>query len=323
VDCGAASTFAALIGAPKPEAASPIDSPSPGAATDLANAKALCAAGSYDRAFELFHRAADAGNLEAKGYEGIAHLIGRGTHQERKLGIGMLREAASSRDPRAMKALAIAYRTGYGAERNPREAKNWLRKAAVEKGDPEAMWMLGVIYREEGGDSALFWIRRAANARFADALVDLGALYDHGDQVPRNASLAVSYYVWAEKAGSARAAFALGKLYELGEGVRVNHVQAHLWYRRSACRGSTDALNALGNQYLNGHGVPVDSAEATRLFRVAAAAGSPRAAGTLQTLDAPEQPPQWRGPIRWMLEHLSSTRPHLSCGAGPQASTLE
>ncbi|HEX2203522.1 MAG TPA: tetratricopeptide repeat protein, partial [Longimicrobium sp.] len=289
---------------------------SSGAAADLAEAKALCEAGRYDDAFRLFRRAAAAGSAEALGFAGNAYLSGEGTHPEPELGIEMLRDAAGKGDARSMITLATAYQSGFGVkERSGRWAMHWLRKAATEAGDAEAMRRLGVIHRDAGSDSALYWLARAVDAGSADARVDLGSLYRHGTLVPRDTAEAVRQYRAAAGAGSARGLFAMGEAHEGGFGVPPDPAEAHRWYLKAACAGSADAMNALGVQYLSGRGVPADRGEAERWFRRAWAAGSESAAGNLRELEAPERPRRWRGPVAAVLAWLKvpETEPPVAC----------
>jgi TPR repeat protein len=310
VDCAAASTFPSRARVP---------AMATGAAV-VEDAKALCAAGDPNRAFQLFRKAAQAGDAEALGLEAIAYMTGRGARHNPELGVAKLRKAAARGDLRSMTALATAYQAGYGVKASQFYARLWLNKAA-RLGDAEAMRRLGVVYRQAKSDSALYWLPRAVEAGSADALVDLGYMYDGGVLVPRDTAKAVQHYGAAARAGSARGMYAVGSVYQAGMGVKKDPVQAHGWFRRAACAGSADAMSAIGEQYLHGRGVPADSGMATRWFRLANAEGSPSAAGKLHALKAPEQPRQWKGPVAWFLARLgmSETRPPVSCSVGGEA----
>ena len=317
LECAPASLFPAHATASEPAGGAAASERSSGPAAELADAKALCAAGDADSAFHLFEKAARAGNAEALGLEAIAYITGRGAHHDPQLGVAKLRKAAGKGDPRSMTALATAYQTGYG-EVKPSQyyAKVWLGKAA-RRGDAEAMRRLGVVYRQAKSDSALYWLTRAVAAGSADARVDLGYMYDGGVLVARDTAKAVQQYAAAARAGSARGMYALGALYQAGMGVKRDQVEAHRWFQKAVCAGSADAMNAIGEQFLHGWGVPADSGMAKRWFRLANAAGSPSAAGKLHALRAPEQPRRWKGPVAWVLVPLglAETQPPVSCRA--------
>lgn len=313
--CGAESTLPALAPDDPPSASDA----SPGPNTELENAMDLCEEGDAERAFHLFKKLAQGGNVEAVGMEGIAYMTGRGAHHDPQLGVEKLRKAAGKGDLRSMTALATAYQTGYGVKLNQYHALQWLGKAA-RLGDAEAMRRLGVAYRQAKSDSALLWLPRAVAAGSVDALVDIGYMYDVGILVDQDTAKAVRQYDAAARAGSARGMYALGAVYQAGMGVKRDPGQARRWFLRAVCAGSPDAMNALGELYLEGRGVPADSGMAKRWFRLANARGSASAAGKLRALRAPEQPPRWRGPVGWVLARLglSETRPPVSCSANPE-----
>lgn len=313
-DCGAPLTRSAMV--EHGPAGGAVTSGSSEPAANLAAAKALCAAGNYEDAFPLFEQAAQAGNLEAEGLVGIAHMSGEGTHLHPELGVKLLREAASKGDVRSMLALAAAYENGYGVKsRSLRWAKHWLLKAVSEAGDAEAMRRLGVIYRDERSDSALQLLSKAVDAGSVDARVDLGEMYEKGIQVTMDTAQAILLYRSAAQNLSARGMFTLGRAYERGFGVPQSHVHAHRLYRQAACSGSADAMNAIGAQYQQGLGVPADREEAIRWFRLAEATGSDVGAGNLNALKAPEHPRRWKGPVGKVLGWLglSESQPRLEC----------
>lgn len=317
-DCTSSTSAPSPISAPAPAEGAATSGASSGAAADLAEAKALCAAGNYEAAFPLFKRAAQAGEPEAMGFQGIAHLTGEGTHPEPELGVELLRDGAQKGDLRSMTTLATAYQNGYGVkQQSDRWAKYWLRKAATEMGDAEAMRRLGVFYREERNDSALIWLPKAIDAGSMDARVDLGIMYHHGRMVTIDTGQALDLYRTAAGAGSGRGMYVMGEAYKTGFGVRQSYDSAIAYYLKAACEGSADAMNALGVLYQNGLGVSKNPAEATRWFRLADAAGSEVAAGNLHALKTPDRPRRWRGPVARLLKWLglSESQPQLSCAA--------
>lgn len=320
-DCGASGATRSIMSAPTPAAGASTSDASSVAATTLEEAKSLCAAGNYDAAFPLFKEAANAGNAEAMGFVGIAYLTGEGTRPEPQLGFKILRDAADKDDLRSMQALAFAHQNGYGVkQRSVRWAKHWLRKAS-EAGDPEAMRRLGVIYRDEQNDSALFFLPRAVGGGSVDAAVDLAGLYDRGRMVPRDTMEVLRLHRWAAERGSSRGLFAMGRAYQKGAGVAQSYDSAIAYYLKAACAGSADAMNTLGALYQQGAGVPKDHAEATRWFRLADAAGSEVAEGNLRTLKVPDNPRRWKGLVGKSLAWLglSESRPRLACEANAKS----
>lgn len=284
-------------------------------AGSLEEAKAQCASGNYDSAFVLFKQAADAGNLKAKGFVGIAYLSGEGTARDPKLGIHLLREASYDRDPRAMNTLAIANLNGeqYGINSNPARAKYWF-KIAADSGYAEAMLNLGRLYLDAHSDSlALVWFRKAVDAGLVDAMVDVGWMYEHGRGMRRDSAEAFRWYQRAAAAGSPAGMAAVGRAFQQGTGVGRDYGQARAWLEKGACAGSAVGMNDLGELYLRGLGVERDRDRAIALFRQAAEAGSPEAASNLEKLDA-ERP----GGVRGLLG-LSGSSPLRGCDVAQTA----
>jgi TPR repeat protein len=125
----------------------------------------------------------------------------------------------------------------YGAETFPQEAKLWLHRAA-ELGHAEAMCDLGKIY--EAGDrpaDAAHWYRRAADAGLGRAMYDLGCLYE--TQGNRNA--AARWHQEGIKAGEQRCLKRLGDLL-----IRAGHRdKAQQLYRGALRHGHPDAQRLL------------------------------------------------------------------------------
>ncbi len=106
----------------------------------------------------------------------------------------------------AQLSLGLLYWSGRGIEPDAQTAVSWLRKAA-EGGEPAAMRILGTAYsRGVGADrnleQALRWMRRAAESGDAEAQAALGKAYYEGRIVPRN--LAEALY-WLTLASGAEA----------------------------------------------------------------------------------------------------------------------
>ena len=113
---------------------------------------------------------------------------------------------------------------------------------------------LGTLYEEDPTlcdyAEAARWFRKAADAGDAAAMVDLGALFVHG------------------------------------QGVAKDPGQGAEWFRKAAALGNRNGMRNLGALHAGGRGVPLDLAKAVALFRQAAAAGDPESMSNLGTLYA-------------------------------------
>src|SRR5512146_2349074 len=100
-------------------------------------------------------------------------------------------------------------------------------KAKAENGDAKAQHYLGIFhYAKKDYDSAVRWMRKAAEQGDADSQT------------------------------------CLGECYELGRGVAQDYAEALRWYRKAADQGWPAAECDVGNVYAAGKGVMRDFAEA-------------------------------------------------------------
>ena len=119
------------------------------------------------------------------------------------------------------------------------------------------------------GEARQLW-SAAAHAGDADADFDIGLLYDLGDGVSPNATVAFRWYRRAAEAGVSAGALNVGVMYDSGRGVRKDRAQAAIWYARAASLGQREAAFNLGQLYETGEGVPRNKAAAVAWYGMAA-----------------------------------------------------
>ena len=95
---------------------------------------------------------------------------------------------------------------------------------------------------------------------------------------------AIRYYLDSADRGSADAMNDLGGVFEFGLGVPANLATALVWYERAAGLGHVGAMIGLGRRSEHGLGVPQDFANARHWYGKAAALGNPDAMGQLGAL---------------------------------------
>ena len=136
-----------------------------------------------------------------------------------------------------------------------------------------AMGLLDLAESEpEHAESAVFWLRQAADQGLAIAQGMLGALYRDGfGPIEQDSAEAVHWFRLAADQGLAMAQTALASMYVRGDGVPEDTARAVYWYRRAAERGSTAAQIMLVKHYHIGEGVPKDVVRAYAWLTVAAA----------------------------------------------------
>lgn len=108
------------------------------------------------KGFKLIKQAVelDTTNLfpEAKIALARSYLKGIGTERNKVEGIRLLKEAAETGNVKGQLSFGKCWLNGICSENNPdyQQALYWLRKAG-EKDDPEALFLLGVMWREGSG----------------------------------------------------------------------------------------------------------------------------------------------------------------------------
>lgn len=212
-----------------------------------------------------------------------------------------LAQTAATGDPAAIYRLAMLHDTGYDSIPVDSARSTALYRLAAMKGYPPAQNYLGFRYFkgeyvEQDLDSAMFWLRKAADAGDAGAANNLGFLYLHGECVERDDSAALRWLSKAAEAGLHAAESQLADMYRLGLATAPDTLKAEELYVRAIDGGVADAelklltmksrswetltpdsAVTLGLRHYNGRSPSI----ATTLFSVAAIKGSARAMALL------------------------------------------
>lgn len=174
----------------------------------------------------------------------------------------------------------------------------WEKMAS--DGDAQAMNNLGVVYDQGHGvepDSgrAAHWFAQSANAGNPAGMSNYGRMLEQGRGVPANPAEAARWFDMAARKGQAEAQYNLGLMYENGRGVDRDEAAAAAWYSRAASQNQKDALARLGHFYRIGRGVAKDTERAALLLYAAAMEGSEAAIGELESMA--KESPQKSGAI--------------------------
>lgn len=161
------------------------------------------------------------------------------------------------------------------------EARRLYQKAA-DAGYAMAMNNIGALYEEGSGvprnyDESARWYAKAVAAGEPIAMVDLGWFYEHGQGVKKDLAEAKRLYEAAANAGVPAGMGNLGLMYMYGSGVPRDYAQARRLFEQGVALGDAANMNDLGVLYNTGHGVPRDARIARQWFEKAAALGDPNA----------------------------------------------
>src|SRR6516225_1417378 len=195
-------------------------------------------------------------------------------------------DARSSAQRKQLEAMAAAQAE---CQKALHEAEEAQRKRATNEGNAEAMFNLGLLYDNGQGVTqdyvrAREWYEKAADEGNAEAMFNLGLLYANGQGVTQDYVRAREWYEKAAEKGFPRAMGNLGVLYHNGQGIAQDYVRAREWYEKAAEKGFPRAMFNLGLLYANGQGVTQDYVRAREWYEKAADKGEPRAKAQLEQL---------------------------------------
>ena len=161
----------------------------------------------------------------------------------------------------------------------PERIRDGIRLA--QAGDAQAQLEVGNCYIHGDGvpvdqEEAMRWWRLAADQGNANAQLNLGVTLLKGGRDDRLAE-AVKWITRAAEAGDETAQRSLGLLFLTGRGVPRHAQKAAIWLHRAAAKGDATAQYNLAVMFESGQGTAVDLAESRRWYERAAQNGHPLA----------------------------------------------
>ncbi|CAK5279516.1 unnamed protein product [Mycena citricolor] len=246
----------------------------------------------HERAYHLYLQAAKQNHAASSYRVAVCNEIGAGTRKEPQRAASFYRKAASLGDTPAMYKLGMILLHGaLGEPKNPREAINWLRRAAeqADEENPHALHELALLHetgevvpQDHVASKNLF--TRAAHLGYAPSQFKLGQCYEYGSLTclmdPRRS---IAWYTKAAEKGDPEAELALSGWYLTGSEnvLKQSDSEAYLWARRAANKGLSKAEYAVGYYAEVGIGIKQDVEFAKRWYMRAAAQGNKRAMNRL------------------------------------------
>lgn len=169
----------------------------------------------------------------------------------------------------------------------PLPARNVSMEQAAQSGDLTAQYELA-LQRIAAGRTAegVTMLRRAADRGFPMAQYRLAKLYERGEGVPADLTIARQWTERAAAAGNRRAMHDLGVYFARGEGAPLDEAAAFRWFRQAAELGVADSQYNLGVLYQQGRGVNASASEALFWFLVAARQGDQDAGARATAVEA-------------------------------------
>ena len=206
----------------------------------------------------------------------------------------------------------------------PLAPRNVSLEQAAQAGDLTAQYELALqriaANRPQEGVTLL---RRAADRGFPMAQYRLAKVYERGEGVPADLTVARQWTERAAASGNRRAMHDLGVYFARGEGAPLDEAAAFRWFRQAAELGVADSQYNLGVLYAQGRGVNASPSEALFWFLVASRQGDQDAGARATALEAqlPQiQTQQARARAQAFRPRASSAVANGEFGARPWAT---
>ena len=184
-----------------------------------------------------------------------------------------LSSEAQSGNPEAQYWLAMVYQEGRLVPKDMAQFETLLLKSA-EQGFVRSETTLGMIPKDKDRPASERWLLRALEHGDPEAQFCLGVAYDENWYGTTDPQLAAKWIEKAAARGHPDAQATLGQMYKDGRGVEQNYAIAAEWYRKAAEHvpdfgGAGQGRNELGLLYVDGLGVPKDYVQAYMWFILA------------------------------------------------------
>lgn len=225
------------------------------------------------KAFRLWQRAAEAGNERAETELAFRYDVGKGVRKNNKKANELYLAVLEKReDMTAAFNLAYNYYYGIGTEEDEARAAHYF-EIAYRMGSTYAPLYLGrCCLHGQGAErdvrKAVQYLREAAEDDIAEAMEELGYLYDSGmDSLAADPKAAARWWRKGAELGHAQCCFEYGNCFKDGNGVRRDFRKALEWWLKGAEKNHVGCLCNVGCCYSHGDGVAQDYAEAVAYFR--------------------------------------------------------
>lgn len=239
----------------------------------------------HEKAYHLYLQAAKQNQPAACYRVAVCNEIGAGTKRDNGRAFMFYRKAASLGDVAAMYKLGMILLTGrLDQPKDPREAVNWLKRAAEEadEDNPHALHELGLLHEMPDSSIVVFdpayardLFTRAAQLGYAPSQFKLGQCYEYGSLTcPIDPKRSIGWYTKAAEKGDPEAELALSGWYLTGSEsvLKQSDHEAFLWARKAANKGLSKAEYAVGYYAEVGIGVKQDVEVARKYYMRAAGA---------------------------------------------------
>lgn len=250
----------------------------------VAYADILMEEGETEEAVSLYRSAADKGNNDARVK---ISSLGQGRDELGEKIKEIFRRMAEEGEPINMFRCADYLLKTAWTDGERKEAFGWFGRSA-EKGYPNAMHQLGLMYRDGIGIPRDFTkmaecLQKAADRGFVPSVTLLADVYFQGRLVPRNEEKAFALYLKGAELGNGRCQYQTAEMYRDGIGTDVDLEESEKWFGRFA--HSLTAVNGIwAADWARMYGY--DRELIRSIYRRSAECGNTAALGDMLNMDA-------------------------------------
>ena len=200
----------------------------------------------YKKSFEYYSLAAQQGDSTAINNLGSMYYSGTGIAKNVIKAAELFAKAGNAGNIDAKLNLALIYLNDDNVELKNSDEAIKLLKATAEKDHPVGKYLLGYAYLKgisvpKNNRKAVENIRFAADKGYDEAQYMIGYLYERGWGVPQNYNNALKYYNRSASQGNLSAIFMLGELYAHGQKIEVDYYKAYIMYNLASFYGMSKA----------------------------------------------------------------------------------
>ena len=197
-------------------------------------------------------RAAENGHSYSQYQQGFRYATGLRVKKDPTVAIQWYEQAAFNGFPDALIELGHIYREGKMVARDCEKALGYYSRlqSLEEKEKPvlrAGRYYLNALFEDKAcaphlPRDALAWYDRGAALSVASALNNVGLIYEYGQGVSRDMSMAARFYEGAANRGYTVAQYNVGLCYAKGLGVIKDQKQAYFWMLLASAKEDHDAI---------------------------------------------------------------------------------
>ncbi len=211
--------------------------------------------GDYSKSFEIWSKAAQAGDAVAQTNLSIQYSYGVGTELSKDKALFWLNKALAQNYSNAYQFTATLHLKGLFYPKSKSKAFEYYQEAA-NLGDLKSIYALGEINETWGNlDAAFKKYKKAAELGYPEAQAMMGLIYEGNSSafkkekfIPVDLEKSMHWFLKSAKNGFHYAIYTVGYNYKTGRGVEKSLVKAHYWFKQCARMGGQECVMSMSKE---------------------------------------------------------------------------